>query len=91
MDSSAPAFPFGFQPQQGLPFNNGKPNITETQFSMTTQGFQLPSINGFTDVNPQVGSIWEDDLHSIVQMGFGQNQPQSYQGSIATGQVKIEL
>ncbi|GMI64369.1 CRY2-interacting bHLH 3 [Hibiscus trionum] len=91
MDSSAPAFPFGYQPQQGLPLNNGIPNIMETQFSMKTQGFQLPSINGFTDSNPQVGSVWEDDLQSIVQMGFGQNQPQSYQGSIATGQVKIEL
>ncbi|KAK8703609.1 hypothetical protein V6N13_047259 [Hibiscus sabdariffa] len=91
MDSSAQAFPFGYQPQQGLPLNNVIPNITESQFSMKTQGFQLPSINGFTDANPQVGSVWEDDLQSIVQMGFSQNQPQSYQGSIATGQVKIEL
>ncbi|XP_038991817.1 transcription factor bHLH62-like [Hibiscus syriacus] len=85
MDSSAvPAFAFGYQPQQGIP-------LTETQFSMKTQGFQLPSVDGFTDANPHVGSIWEDDLQSIVQMGVGQNQPQSYQGSIATGQVKIEL
>ncbi|KAL4272743.1 hypothetical protein GQ457_13G028670 [Hibiscus cannabinus] len=91
MDSSAQAFPFGYQPQQGQPLNNVIPNITETQFSMKTQGFQLPLINGFTDANPQVGSVWEDDLQSIVQMGFGQNQPQSYQGSITTGQVKIEL
>ncbi|KAK8585508.1 hypothetical protein V6N13_050487 [Hibiscus sabdariffa] len=91
MDSSAPTFPFGYQPQQGLHLNSGIPNATETQFSMKTQGFQLPSIDGFTDANPHVGSIWEDDLQSIVQMGFGQNQPQGYQGSIATGQVKIEL
>ncbi|KAE8702980.1 Basic helix-loop-helix DNA-binding superfamily protein isoform 2 [Hibiscus syriacus] len=85
MDSSAtPAFPFGYHPLQGLP-------LTETQFSMKTQGFQLPPIDGLTNANHHVGSIWEDDLQSIVQMGFGQNQPQSYQGSIATGQVKIEL
>ncbi|GMJ01760.1 CRY2-interacting bHLH 3 [Hibiscus trionum] len=90
MDSSALPFPFGYQHQQGLQLNNGIPGTTETQFSMKTQGFQLPPINGFTDANPHVGSIWEDDLQSIVQMGFGQNQPQSYQGSIATGQVKIE-
>lgn len=31
----------------------------------------------------QVGLFWDDDdLHSIVQMGFGQNQPQSYQGMV---------
>ncbi|KAE8723820.1 Transcription factor bHLH77 [Hibiscus syriacus] len=89
---SSPAFPYGYQPQQGLPpLNNGIPNTTETPFSMKTQGFQLPSIDRFTDAHPQVGSMWEDDLQSIVQMGFAQNQPQSYQGSIPTGQVKMEL
>ncbi|XVF37884.1 hypothetical protein REPUB_Repub20aG0049400 [Reevesia pubescens] len=100
MDSSSPALPFGYQPHQGLPLNNGTSNNTETQFSMNplnaalrkTQGLQLPPIDGFTDANPQVASFWEDDLQSIVQMGFGgQNQPQSYEGSKVGGQVKIEL
>ncbi|XWS09262.1 hypothetical protein CRYUN_Cryun40dG0070700 [Craigia yunnanensis] len=99
MDSSAPAFPFGYHPQQGLPMNSGISNNTEAQFSMNplnaalrkTQGLQLPPIDGFTDANPRVASFWEDDLQSIVQMGFGQNQPQSYQGSIAADQVKTEL
>ncbi|KAE8730832.1 Basic helix-loop-helix DNA-binding superfamily protein isoform 2 [Hibiscus syriacus] len=89
---SSPAFPYGYQPQQGLlPLTNGIPNTTETPFSMKTQGFLLPSVDGFTDAHPQVGPMWEDDLQSIVQMGFAQNQPQSYQGSIPTGQVKLEL
>ncbi|XWS13312.1 hypothetical protein CRYUN_Cryun36dG0026700 [Craigia yunnanensis] len=99
VDSSEPGFPFGYQPQQGLPLNSRISNNTETQFSMNplnaalrkTQGLQLPPIDGFTDANPKVASFWEDDLQSIVQMGFGQNQPQSYQGSIAAGLVKIEL
>ncbi|XVF84522.1 hypothetical protein PTKIN_Ptkin17bG0043700 [Pterospermum kingtungense] len=100
MDSSTPAFPFGYQPQQGLlPLNSGISNDTETHLSMNplnaalrkTQGLQLPPIDGFTDANPQVASFWEDDLESIVQMGFGQIQPQSYHGSIAVGQVKVEL
>ncbi|XP_022734160.1 transcription factor bHLH77-like [Durio zibethinus] len=99
MDSSTPAFPFRYQPQQGLPLNSGISNNIETQFSMNplnaalhkTHGLQLPPIDGFTDASPQVASIWEDDLQSIVQMGFGQNQTQSYQGSKAVGQVKIEL
>lgn len=83
--SMEPTFSFGYQPQQGLALNNGIANTT------SQQGFQLPQVNGFIDGNPQVGSIWEDDLQSIVQMGFGQNQAQCYQGSIAPGQVKIEL
>ena len=60
MDSST--FPFGYQPQNGLPLNSGISNNTETQFSMNplnaalrkTQGLQLPPIGGFTDANPQV-------------------------------------
>ncbi|XP_022761805.1 transcription factor bHLH62-like [Durio zibethinus] len=99
MNSSAPTFPLGYQPQQGLHLNNGISNNKETQFSNNplnavlrkTRGLQLPPNDGFTDANPQVASIWEDDLQSIVQMGFGQNQAQSYQGSLAAGQVKIEL
>ena len=62
MDSSTPAFPFGYQPQQGLPLNSGISNNTETQCSMNplnaalrkTQGLQLPPIDGFTDANTQV-------------------------------------
>ncbi|XVE84629.1 hypothetical protein DITRI_Ditri17bG0028100 [Diplodiscus trichospermus] len=99
MDSSIPGFPFPHQLQQGLPLNSGTSNNTETQFLMNplnaalhkTQGLQLPPVDGFTDANPQGAPFWEDDLQSIVQMGFGQNQPQSYQGSITAGQVKIEL
>ncbi|KAH1089535.1 hypothetical protein J1N35_016792 [Gossypium stocksii] len=45
IDSSASAFGFGYEHQQGVPMHNG-------------------------------------DLHSIVQVGFGQNQPQSYQGMV---------
>ncbi|XP_021290198.1 transcription factor bHLH78-like [Herrania umbratica] len=101
MDSSAPAFPFGYQAQQqALPLHSGISNNIETQFSMNpltavlrkTHGLQLPPIDGLIDANPQVASFWEDDLQSIVQMGFGQNQAQGYQGSMAAaGQVKIEL
>ncbi|KAL2469444.1 Transcription factor bHLH [Abeliophyllum distichum] len=35
---------------------------------------QLP-INNFNEV---VSTFWEDDLHSLVQMGIGQNQTQSF-------------
>ncbi|KAK4482980.1 hypothetical protein RD792_010154, partial [Penstemon davidsonii] len=37
---------------------------------------QLPSIDGFTETFAQFQGFSEDDLHSIVQMGFGQNPVQ---------------
>nr|QOJ43696.1 bHLH transcription factor [Dracaena cambodiana] len=38
-------------------------------------GMQLPSHEGFADAAAsQLGTFWEDDLQSVVQMGFGQNQ-----------------
>ncbi|KAK8506278.1 hypothetical protein V6N13_100325 [Hibiscus sabdariffa] len=99
MDSSAPAFGSGYQPQQALPLNNGMSNNTEIQFSMNpisaalhkTQGLQLPPVDSSTNANPQIGSFFDDDLQSIVQMGFGQIQPQSYQSSKVAGQVKMEM
>lgn len=63
MDSSTPAFPFGYQLQQGLPLSSGLSNNTDTHLSMNplnaalrkTQGLQLPPVDGFTtDANPQV-------------------------------------
>ncbi|KAL1562159.1 transcription factor bHLH62-like [Salvia divinorum] len=39
----------------------------------------------------QVSSFWEDDLHSVVQMGFGQGQMQYFQGILSTAQMKVEL
>ncbi|GLT97692.1 hypothetical protein SLE2022_152450 [Rubroshorea leprosula] len=95
VDSSAPAFPFEYQPQQGLALQGGIPNNMEKQFSVNSlnaslhrnPSMQLPSIDGFCDTNtPSVPSLWEDDLLSVVQMGFGQNH-----GSMAAGQMKMEL
>ena len=31
-------------------------------------------------IDLQVPGLWEDDLQSVVQMGFGQNQQQSFHG-----------
>lgn len=36
-------------------------------------------------------SFWENDLQSVVQMGFGQNQAQSFHGTMGVGQMKVEL
>ncbi|GKV18049.1 hypothetical protein SLEP1_g28478 [Rubroshorea leprosula] len=99
VDSSAPAFPFGYQPQQGLSLQGGIPNNMERQFSLNllnpsaprNSSMQFTSMDGFCDTAPLVPSFWEDDLQGVVQMGFGQNQPQNFHGSMTAGQVKIEL
>ncbi|KAI9194853.1 hypothetical protein LWI28_009667 [Acer negundo] len=81
VESSAPAsFPLGYQQPQ---LNNA-----DTQFSLHLNN------NGYgdeTSTSPQVSSFWEDDLQSLVQMGFNQNQPHSFHGSMATSHMKIEL
>ncbi|KAL4297528.1 hypothetical protein GQ457_12G002350 [Hibiscus cannabinus] len=88
-DSSAPPFSFGYQQQQGLSMHNAATGNTETRFSVnplipTLQKDRGP-VDRLINANHQVGSFWEeDDLHSIVQMGLGQNQSQNHQ---AEGQV----
>nr|XP_043609263.1 transcription factor bHLH62-like [Erigeron canadensis] len=44
-------------------------------------------IDGFGEAS----AFWENDLQSVVQMGFGQNQGPSFHGTIGTGQMKVEL
>ncbi|KAL6342666.1 hypothetical protein AAG906_013072 [Vitis piasezkii] len=98
LDSSALAFPYGYQPQQGPSLQNGIPNGTETPFSVNPlnsairrTSSMLPSIDGFGEAASQVSTFWEDELHSVVQMGIGQNQPQGFPGSMGAAQMKIEL
>ncbi|KAA8527877.1 hypothetical protein F0562_035254 [Nyssa sinensis] len=99
LDTSAPAFSYGYQPQQGSLIHSGISNGTETSFSMNplnaamprNPSTLLPPIDGFGEASSQVPTVWENDLQSVVQMGFGQNQPQSFPGSMAKTQMKIEL
>lgn len=70
LDSSALAFPFGYQPQQAPSIPNGIPNGTETPFSVTplsaatrrTPSMPLPAIDGFgeaaSQVMTQISSSW---------------------------------
>ncbi|KAL6875572.1 hypothetical protein ACP4OV_013085 [Aristida adscensionis] len=45
----------------------------EMQPSFVNHGLTQHSIEGFQNVNSQVGSLWEDDLQSLVQMGYRGN------------------
>lgn len=99
-DCSVQTFPSRYQPQQGSHLtSSGITNNAENQFSINAlnsalhrnHNIQLPPINGHGEVVPRVPSLWDDDLQSLVQMGFNQNQPRSLNGSMATTQMKIEM
>uniref|UniRef100_A0A1D1XMA9 Transcription factor bHLH62 n=1 Tax=Anthurium amnicola TaxID=1678845 RepID=A0A1D1XMA9_9ARAE len=105
LEAAASAFPYAQQPpQQGTPLQSILSNGLENQCPVNpldttprrTLSMQLPSMDGFVDAASQLGAFWEDDLQSVVQMGFGQDQEaafssQSFQGSLSTTHMKIEL
>ncbi|XP_059295622.1 transcription factor bHLH62-like [Lycium ferocissimum] len=94
-ETSTQAFPYGFQSQPGQNFHKG----TEIPFPINSlnhnlvrnSSVQLPPLDGFVEPTPQVPPFFEDDLNSVVQMGFGQNQHQSFPGNIPNSQMKVEL
>ncbi|TVU25613.1 hypothetical protein EJB05_28116 [Eragrostis curvula] len=45
----------------------------EAPSSFVNHGIPDHSLEGFQNANPQIGSLWEDDLQSLVQMGFRGN------------------
>ncbi|KAB5527587.1 hypothetical protein DKX38_021434 [Salix brachista] len=96
-DDSAQVFPYGYQSQQGLALQNLMPSNAETQFSMNPLNAALrrnPSMHlpplGDAAAH-QASAMWEDDLQSFVQMGYGQNHQESFQGSVPSTHMKIEL
>ncbi|XP_027336099.1 transcription factor bHLH62-like [Abrus precatorius] len=97
LDSSASSF-YGQHPQPNPAIHTNIPNGTVTHSSVDpldtalcqNLGIQLPPLNGFNEGGGSQYPITfsEDDLHTIVQMGFGQTanrktpiQPQSFNGS----------
>ncbi|CAN4120892.1 unnamed protein product [Withania somnifera] len=94
-ETSTQAFPYGFQSQPGQNFHKG----TEFPFPMNSLNpnlvrnstMQLPPLDGFVEPTPPVPAFFEDDLNSVVQMGFGQNQNQNCRGNIPNSQMKVEL
>ncbi|GAB4841473.1 hypothetical protein Ancab_022189 [Ancistrocladus abbreviatus] len=75
LEALAPTLCGGHQPHQPCLQNN----TTMESFHATVldhgHGLQLPSIDGFTDGVSRISDLCEDDLQTIVQMGFGQNVP----------------
>ncbi|PON41872.1 hypothetical protein TorRG33x02_337080, partial [Trema orientale] len=80
LDSSAQAI-YGHQHQQNSALHSGFFNVPMTHCAMgpldaalcQNLAIQLPQLNGFTQLVYEYPAFGEDDLQSIVQMGFGQN------------------
>ncbi|WJX91846.1 hypothetical protein P8452_73567 [Trifolium repens] len=102
LDSSSPSF-YGQQPQQ----NQAIANTNGTHCSVDpldsslchNLGINLPSLNGFNEGGSQYPLTFsEEDLNTIVQMGFGQTSNRTtpihsptFNGSNQATQMKIEL
>ncbi|KAL7145377.1 hypothetical protein ABFS83_07G079000 [Erythranthe nasuta] len=77
-------YPFQSQPNshisdipsaaENVPFQSS--NNFNAAFARNQTMQQLPPMDNFTETASQVSTFWEDDLHSVVQMEFTQNQSQ---------------
>ncbi|XP_062229557.1 transcription factor bHLH77-like isoform X2 [Phragmites australis] len=91
-------------PHPGNPLGCSLTNGVDNQSSMhpldpafcRQMNSQHPFLNGCSDADSQVGTFWQDDLQSVVQMDIGQSQEidtssNSYNGSLQIVHMKMEL
>ncbi|PON75074.1 Basic helix-loop-helix transcription factor [Parasponia andersonii] len=102
VDTSAQAI-YGHQHQQNSALHSGISNGPMTHCSMDPLDtalcqnlpMQLPQLNGFTELVSQYPAFGEDDLQSLVQMGFGQNPTRETSlqpnGPNQVSHMKVEL
>ncbi|KAL8500975.1 hypothetical protein ACS0TY_020528 [Phlomoides rotata] len=90
LDSSGPAF-FHHQSQQTVPLSHNPvdPHPFDAP-SCRNLGIHLPCMDGFNENLHQFPAFSEDDLNSIVQMGFAQN-PITFPVQNQTSNMKVEL
>ncbi|XP_021907334.1 transcription factor bHLH62 [Carica papaya] len=106
IDSSAEAF-FGHPPLQNPPLLQGNicngsvppcPMDPSEPSLCRNLNIQLPSLDQFLPNLPQFPTFCEDDLQTLVQVGFGQNpiggadiNSENFHGSSKVSHMKIEL
>ncbi|GAU30767.1 hypothetical protein TSUD_354930 [Trifolium subterraneum] len=102
LDSSSPSF-YGQQPQQNQAIantNGAHCSVDPLDSSLCHNlGINVPSLNGFIEGGSQYPLTFsEEDLNTIVQMGFGQTSNRTtpihsptFNGSNQATQMKIEL
>ncbi|KAK9277390.1 hypothetical protein L1049_006933 [Liquidambar formosana] len=89
------AFPPLHQSQPGL-IQGGLPGMGNSSNALRrTINSQLTAMGGgYKEPTPQLPNVWEDELHNVVQMSFGNNAPHNSQelnGSLPPGHMKVEL
>ncbi|XP_072965500.1 transcription factor bHLH78-like [Typha angustifolia] len=103
LETSGSLLSYTKQPQEGNPLSSVMTNGMETQCSthsldsmaLRALSANHPFLNGINDTS-QLGTFWEDDLQSYVQMDVGQNpemsiSAQSFHGPLQRVQGKMEL
>ncbi|XP_057808459.1 transcription factor bHLH62-like [Salvia miltiorrhiza] len=89
LDSSAPAF-YHHQNVQHQQLHGTIISSVDPLPLDASLGIQMPSVDGFAENLPQFPAFTEDDLHSIVQMGFIQNSVH-FPVQNQTSNMKVEL
>nr|CAD1830333.1 unnamed protein product [Ananas comosus var. bracteatus] len=89
-NNAAPVYPLEAAPTRTFPFSHQPQGHHHPLQSVVNNGIEmplssslhrslsmpLPPLDGFADASSQLGTFWEDDLQSVVQMGFGQTKKQ---------------
>lgn len=91
------SYPQLHQPQQGLlqVATEGHGILNQAEAIRRTMNAQLACVDGYGDAIAQLSNVWDDELQSIVQMGFTQNiqtpfKSQGTSGSMPTSNMKAE-
>ncbi|XP_019166349.1 PREDICTED: transcription factor bHLH62-like [Ipomoea nil] len=90
-EASGSPIPYSFQ---SLPSISLLPKGSEVPFPINSSrnlGLALPPMDTFLEPASQVPGFFEDDLNTVVQMGFGQNQSQNFHGTVGASEMKVEL
>nr|GME03497.1 transcription factor bHLH62-like [Ipomoea batatas]GME03501.1 transcription factor bHLH62-like [Ipomoea batatas] len=100
-EASGSPIPYSFQSLPSIPnLHTLLPKGSEVPFSINqlnannssrNLGLALPPMDTFLEPASQVPAFFEDDLNTVVQMGFGQNQSQNFHGTVGASGMKVEL
>ncbi|KAL3641663.1 hypothetical protein CASFOL_012478 [Castilleja foliolosa] len=87
MFESHGSMPHNMYPPESYHFPSQPNTNTANNFSAAFGRNQSLRIDNFSETASQVSTFWEDDLHSVVQMRYNQNDTQDFHGV----QMKVEL
>ncbi|KAL3652674.1 hypothetical protein CASFOL_002355 [Castilleja foliolosa] len=81
MFESRGSMPHNMYPPESYHFPSQPNTNTANNFSAAFGRNQSLRIDNFSETASQVSTFWEDDLHSVVQMRYNQNDTQDFHGT----------